>query len=100
MSLQKQLIKEGNKTDYPKTDDTVTIEYTGWLYDPSAANNRGTKSVSSISLFGKATLTNVLRNRFDSSVGRGDFSTKIGVGRVIQGEHARSFCGPDQILTV
>ena len=29
--------------------------------------------------------------RFDSSVGRGDFKTKIGVGRVIQGKR-RNHC--------
>jgi FK506-binding protein 1 len=43
--LQKKLVKEGNKSDYPKTGDTVTMEYTGWLFDPSAPDNRGNKSV-------------------------------------------------------
>ncbi|KAJ9627541.1 uncharacterized protein PV06_05887 [Exophiala oligosperma] len=63
--FEKKLVKEGNKTDYPKQGDTVTIEYTGWLFDPSAGENKG--------------------NQFDSSVGRGDFKTPIGVGRVIAG---------------
>lgn len=48
MSLQKKLVKEGNKTDYPKAGDTVTMEYTGWLYDAGASSNqyRGQQSVS------------------------------------------------------
>jgi len=65
MSLQKELIKEGDNTNYPKKGDQVTMEYTGWLYDSSAEKNRG--------------------KQFDSSVGRGDFKTAIGVGRVIAG---------------
>jgi len=66
-SLQKQLLQEGNKTDYPKKGDKVTMQYTGWLYDASKADKqyRG--------------------NQFDSSVGRGDFETEIGTGRVIKG---------------
>ncbi|KAI9750439.1 MAG: FK506 binding protein proline rotamase rapamycin-binding protein [Lichina confinis] len=58
-------MREGNKADYPRPGDTVSIEYTGYLYDESRDNNKGTK--------------------FDSSVGRGDFVTKIGVGQVIKG---------------
>jgi hypothetical protein len=30
----KKLLSEGNGTDRPKVGDQVTIEYTGWLYDP------------------------------------------------------------------
>ena len=41
MSLQKDLISEGNKKDYPQRGDEVTIEYTGWLYDNNAPKNRG-----------------------------------------------------------
>lgn len=41
--LSKQVVKEGNKTDKPQKGDTVTIEYTGWLYDPNAANKRGSQ---------------------------------------------------------
>jgi FK506-binding protein 1 len=31
MGVTKQLIQEGNKSDYPKNGDNVTMEYTGWL---------------------------------------------------------------------
>ncbi|KIW55914.1 hypothetical protein PV05_04622 [Exophiala xenobiotica] len=65
--LEKKVIQPGNKTDYPKTGDEVTIQYTGWLHEPSKAAN-GYKG-----------------KQFDSSVGRGDFKTQIGVGRVIPG---------------
>jgi len=45
---------------------TVIVHYTGWLYDPEQADNKGTK--------------------FDSSVDRGDpFSFPLGAGRVIRG---------------
>ena len=45
---------------------TVVVHYTGWLYDPSQPDNKGTK--------------------FDSSVDRGDpFSFPLGAGRVIRG---------------
>ena len=47
--LQKKLIKEGNKSDYPKKGDTVSMEYTGWLYDANKPDNRGNKSVSVLS---------------------------------------------------
>ncbi|KAJ9606905.1 hypothetical protein H2200_008916 [Cladophialophora chaetospira] len=65
--LDKKLLSKGNDKDYPKVGDEVTIEYTGWLYDTSKADNE------------------YKGNKFDSSVGRGDFKTQIGVGRVIQG---------------
>jgi FKBP-type peptidyl-prolyl cis-trans isomerase FkpA len=46
--------------------DNVEVHYTGWLYDESAANNRGDK--------------------FDSSVDRGQrFQFPLGAGRVIKG---------------
>jgi FKBP-type peptidyl-prolyl cis-trans isomerase len=46
--------------------DNVAVHYTGWLYDESAENNRGTK--------------------FDSSVDRGEhFQFPLGAGRVIKG---------------
>ncbi len=47
------------------TGATVEVHYTGWLYDPKAADKRGAK--------------------FDSSVGRGPFSFPLGAGRVIKG---------------
>ncbi len=44
----------------------VAVHYTGWLFDPTAANSRGTK--------------------FDSSKDRGDpFKFQLGAGMVIQG---------------
>ena len=46
--------------------DYVDVHYTGWLYDPEAEGNRGSK--------------------FDSSVDRGQkFQFELGAGRVIQG---------------
>ena len=46
--------------------DMADVHYTGWLYDESAADNRGTK--------------------FDSSVDRGErFPFPLGAGRVIKG---------------
>ncbi|ETN47244.1 uncharacterized protein HMPREF1541_01436 [Cyphellophora europaea CBS 101466] len=64
--FRKDVLREGDKTNYPKKGDRVTMHYTGWLYDPSQPNNRG--------------------NKFDSSVDKGTpFEVPIGVGRVIQG---------------
>ncbi len=46
--------------------DLASVHYTGWLYDPNAADGRGTK--------------------FDSSVDRGQpFQFPLGAGRVIRG---------------
>jgi len=46
--------------------NSVDVHYTGWLYDPSEADNKGSK--------------------FDSSVDRGEpFSFPLGQGRVIAG---------------
>jgi FKBP-type peptidyl-prolyl cis-trans isomerase FkpA len=44
---------------------TVEVNYTGWLHDAGAPNQRG--------------------KQFDSSVGRGPFSFPLGAGRVIRG---------------
>lgn len=44
---------------------TLTVNYTGWLYDPNAANFKG--------------------QQFDSSVGRAPFSFTLGIGQVIAG---------------
>lgn len=65
MGVTKQVIAPGNGVDKPKNGDTITMEYTGNLYDPSAPDGKGTK--------------------FDSSIGRGDFTIKIGVGQLIKG---------------
>jgi len=37
MGVQKKTIKPGNGSDKAKPGDTVTMEYTGYLYDESAA---------------------------------------------------------------
>jgi FKBP-type peptidyl-prolyl cis-trans isomerase len=47
------------------TGTTATVNYTGWLYSESAPEQKG--------------------NKFDSSIGRGPFSFRIGVGQVIRG---------------
>ena len=44
---------------------TATVNYTGWLYAPDAAEQKGAK--------------------FDSSIGRGPFTFKLGAGQVIRG---------------
>ncbi len=49
-----------------KAGSTVTVDYTGWLYDPTAADKKGKK--------------------FDSSLDRGDpFAFVLGRGAVIRG---------------
>ncbi|KAF2125158.1 peptidyl-prolyl cis-trans isomerase [Dothidotthia symphoricarpi CBS 119687] len=65
MGVEKVVVKSGNGTDVPKKHDEVSMEYTGWLYDDTALDQKGTQ--------------------FDSSIGRGDLITPIGVGRVIRG---------------
>jgi len=37
MGYEKKVLKAGNGVDKPKPGDTVTMEYTGWLYDANAA---------------------------------------------------------------
>ncbi|ETS83786.1 Peptidyl-prolyl cis-trans isomerase fkr-3 [Pestalotiopsis fici W106-1] len=64
MGVQKTVLKEGSGAQ-PQKGSTVTIEYTGWLKDTSKPDSKG--------------------NKFDSSVGRGDFVVQIGVGQVIRG---------------
>lgn len=39
MGFEKNVLKRGNGVDRPKRGDTVTMEYTGWLYDANAAAN-------------------------------------------------------------
>ncbi|KIY00654.1 uncharacterized protein Z520_03318 [Fonsecaea multimorphosa CBS 102226] len=65
--FHKLLLSEGNRIDYPRQGDEVSIEYTGWLYDASKPHQ------------------DFKGNQFDSSVGRGPFKIQIGIGRVIQG---------------
>lgn len=45
--------------------DTLTVDYTGWLYDANAAENKGTQ--------------------IDTSSGRGPFTFVLGAGAVISG---------------
>jgi FK506-binding protein 1 len=44
--LDKKLVKEGNGKDYPKRGDQVAMNYTGWLFDANADQNRGAQSAS------------------------------------------------------
>ncbi|KAK0715653.1 peptidyl-prolyl cis-trans isomerase fkr-3 [Lasiosphaeris hirsuta] len=64
MGVSKTTHAYGNGTR-PLSGQTVTIEYTGWIKDTSQPDNKG--------------------HEFDSSYGRGDFVTQIGVGRLIRG---------------
>ena len=68
MGVTKKLISPDNGVDKPKKGDQITMEYTGNLYDANAQDGKG--------------------KQFDSSVGRGDFNTQIGVGTLIKGMHA------------
>jgi FKBP-type peptidyl-prolyl cis-trans isomerase FkpA len=43
----------------------ITVNYTGWVYDPNKPDHKG--------------------SQFDSSIGRGPFSFTLGVGEVIRG---------------
>lgn len=41
MGVTKQLISAGNGVDKPRSGDTITMEYTGNLYDSHAQNHKG-----------------------------------------------------------
>lgn len=63
--LTARILKSGSG-DAATAGDNVEVHYTGWLYDPAAESNRGSK--------------------FDSSVDRGQrFQFPLGAGRVIKG---------------
>ncbi|KAK5681452.1 hypothetical protein LTS10_005982 [Elasticomyces elasticus] len=62
--ITKKMLTPGDGQTKAKKGDTITMEYTGNLFDPSAPDNKG--------------------KQFDSSVGRGDFKTSIGTGQVIR----------------
>ncbi|CAK4029646.1 Peptidyl-prolyl cis-trans isomerase [Lecanosticta acicola] len=65
MGVTKQVITPGDGQTKPKDGDNITMEYTGWLQDTNSPTGKG--------------------KQFDSSVGRGDFDVRIGVGQVIKG---------------
>lgn len=46
MGVEKQIISPGNGVDRPKVGDTILMEYTGNLWDESAANNKGKQYVA------------------------------------------------------
>jgi len=63
LTIVDETVGEG---DTAETGRTAVVHYTGWLYDPDAADRRGSK--------------------FDSSLDRGlPFSFPLGAGRVIRG---------------
>jgi FK506-binding protein 1 len=86
MGVEKKNISPGDGTTRPKKGDTVTMEYTGWLFDPSKPDTKGTQYVE---ILGRSltSMSDIAVDRFDSSVGRGAFDTKIGTGQVIKGMH-------------
>lgn len=65
VTFKKQILNKGNGIDSPQAGDTVTMDYWGWFYEAGKPDNCGEK--------------------FDSSETRGEFVTKIGVGKVIKG---------------
>jgi FK506-binding protein 1 len=65
MGVSKTVIAEGNGPS-PAKGDQVTMKYTGWLKTAGQPEEKG--------------------KQFDSTTGRGDFKTPIGVGRVIRGK--------------
>ena len=81
--LQIEIIKNGYGRA-AEAGDLVTVHYTGWLFDDTAADNRGEK--------------------FDSSVDRGDkFQFPLGAGRVIKGWDegvAGMLIGEKRVLTI
>lgn len=63
--LTMRVLREGSG-DAAQAGQTASVHYTGWLYDPTAADARG--------------------NKFDSSLDRGQpFEFPLGAGRVIRG---------------
>ncbi|KAK5069105.1 hypothetical protein LTR51_008817, partial [Lithohypha guttulata] len=97
--FNKKITKQGDGQTYPKKGDTVTMEYTGnWRLHGICGMIVTVLKVGSMTLMQQTTeeiskhtrlvvsrLGPNNKNRFDSSLGREDFKTAIGVGRVIQG---------------
>lgn len=48
MGVTKEQISPGNGVDKPKAGDTITMEYTGNLYDEKAANKKGKQCVQKL----------------------------------------------------
>ncbi|KAK8051249.1 FK506-binding protein 1B [Apiospora rasikravindrae] len=86
MGVTKTTIKEGSGAT-PQVGQSVTIEYTGWLKDTSKPDSKGNKYALPPPPLRTAPVHRrlVVAMTFDSSVGRGDFETTIGVGQVIKG---------------
>lgn len=51
MGVTKTLISPGDGVTKPKNGDNITMEYTGWLQDTSAANGKGKQCVSTSQIF-------------------------------------------------
>ncbi|KAF2966372.1 hypothetical protein GQX73_g7204 [Xylaria multiplex] len=97
MGVTKTVLQEGSGPQ-PTPGQTVTIEYTGWLKDTSKPDNKGDNYPAIHPVPALPTITTMTASHdlqfkettaprpwFDSSVGRGDFVTRIGVGQVIKG---------------
>jgi FK506-binding protein 1 len=41
MGVEKRIVWLGNGVNLPQKGDTVTMEYTGWIYDPTKPENKG-----------------------------------------------------------
>ncbi|KAK7956933.1 FK506-binding protein 1B [Apiospora aurea] len=101
MGVTKTTIKEGSGA-IPQAGQSVTIEYTGWLKDTSKPDSKGNKYALPLLPSTRLLFTVlVIAMTFDSSVGRGDFETTIGVGQVIKGSSANRspFIGWDEGVT-
>ncbi|KAH6611965.1 FKBP-type peptidyl-prolyl isomeras-like protein [Boeremia exigua] len=67
MYIQKTILDAGDTTQLVKKYDEVSIEYTGWIFDPSKPDGKGCQ--------------------FDTSLERGDAVTVIGAGRLLKGDY-------------
>ncbi|RJE27364.1 Peptidyl-prolyl cis-trans isomerase [Aspergillus sclerotialis] len=67
MGVTRETLQPGNGQDIPQKGDTVSIHYTGCLYDESKKDEH------------------YMGKQFDSSRQRGPLKTPIGVGRLIRG---------------